>query len=483
MSTPVKYLWHFGDGRTSTEREPSKQYLMPGTYNAYCEITDNFGNAWVSNQLTVRVYDWSRSIDSGINAAYTDKCFRVAIEGRQGVGIVQWGGDNWVWPEARVGTCQGFDKANNAISLVLNNRNGKIYRVGVRELWTDRTTSYGGQEIPTWLKLRERVSRAGEFETVKHRESHIYIRPWLNEYKGAAGYNSAGHRSAQEVDLSIFVDGAVAANETIKDVPLKGDLSFTHKREGSRLQMQVATSSSAYRIIGVQQHIEEIDKKAPPPINTQSERVWQREFRAPDFWISRESANPLINRATGTVLDGEYDTLTTGPDELPMSAISFAAGQGLEIAPPALSGDFTLSVWVSAVAAYPATLWEMPTDAGGTMRARILNPGSVKQLEFADGVQTITQDLEWNGVDWALLSIERNAGRLRVFENYTQRGAHVLANAGLAYGGAGYLVNGAICAIFDARRVGRAVETEALEWYYRDVTERHGNGGLLPVMR
>lgn len=40
----VKYLWDFGDGQTSTERNPAHEYQAPGTYTVELTVTLEDGN-------------------------------------------------------------------------------------------------------------------------------------------------------------------------------------------------------------------------------------------------------------------------------------------------------------------------------------------------------------------------------------------------------------------------------------------------------
>ncbi|MCA9580497.1 MAG: DNRLRE domain-containing protein, partial [Myxococcales bacterium] len=42
-STPVSWLWDFGDGQTSTERHPVHRYDAPGTYTVRLTVTDDLG--------------------------------------------------------------------------------------------------------------------------------------------------------------------------------------------------------------------------------------------------------------------------------------------------------------------------------------------------------------------------------------------------------------------------------------------------------
>jgi hypothetical protein len=56
ISTPTSWLWNFGDGNTSTERNPYYVFYAPGTY--YVKLTASKGNTTlISDSLMVRIND------------------------------------------------------------------------------------------------------------------------------------------------------------------------------------------------------------------------------------------------------------------------------------------------------------------------------------------------------------------------------------------------------------------------------------------
>ena len=112
MSEAQSYLWDFGDGRKSTEPSPVHVYQMPGIYHGKLTLTDENGNTFVS-AFVIRAYDWDLLDEGGVHATYTNKCYRAAVVAKQGSGIVEWGGDDWVWPEGLVGparACRGMGR-------------------------------------------------------------------------------------------------------------------------------------------------------------------------------------------------------------------------------------------------------------------------------------------------------------------------------------------------------------------------------------
>lgn len=52
-STPQQWLWDFGDGATSTDRNPTHAYLNDGTYTVQLIVTNNMGSDTISQQITI----------------------------------------------------------------------------------------------------------------------------------------------------------------------------------------------------------------------------------------------------------------------------------------------------------------------------------------------------------------------------------------------------------------------------------------------
>lgn len=77
-------LWNFGDGRSSTEYNPTHTYVMPGTYTWTLVVTDLFGRT-VRTTGIIRVRDWDYA-ENALHVADTTKCYRFAMVPNQGIG-------------------------------------------------------------------------------------------------------------------------------------------------------------------------------------------------------------------------------------------------------------------------------------------------------------------------------------------------------------------------------------------------------------
>ena len=53
-NTPAQWSWNFGDGTTSTQRNPAKTFAAAGPYNVSLTVTNGGGTDSVSHQVTVQ---------------------------------------------------------------------------------------------------------------------------------------------------------------------------------------------------------------------------------------------------------------------------------------------------------------------------------------------------------------------------------------------------------------------------------------------
>lgn len=480
--TLVLYTWDFGDGTTSNEINPEHIYYMPGNYTVI--LTLEIGGLTTTNTQVIRIYDYDY-VSGGTHVAYTNKSYRHAIKGFQGVGTTEYNGTYWLYPTAYTGTARGYDNDGNQLSLVCDNNNGKFYRIGINDLWEDRNSQiYSGYNIPTSWKFKERTAVAGEFEQIQHIESHLYFRPYYEDNRSQYGYDENGFLTNHSVNLKVYKDGEPTTESgRLENVPQYGDYVFRNRVEARRLQIEAETDTSAWRCIKAQELYAYINKKAAPAVDRPQEDDWQYEFNNPVFWMSRDRLRPGLNRATGTSFGGSYASLYTGPDSTNSSAVDFLVGDGFTATISQMSGDFTVSVWIDGIATFPITLWQMDEGGGGTLNIQLVQNAGSRFLVFDDGTNYVSRPLSYTGTGWVMLTVERSDTNLLMFENASQLTATPLVNSTLTYGGTVVLNDGDICTMFDARIVERAVSSNALDYYYRDVTTNNGNGGLLPRIR
>jgi PKD repeat protein len=473
------YFWNFGDGVTSTERNPVHIYMMPGSYTVSLTITDDFGaSTTIIKTFYINVYDFDYT--GGTHVPYTSKCFRLAQTANQGVSVTEYGGERWIWPTAYVGTCKGYTEANDTVSLVMDNFTGKFYRVGISDLWKDRLNwPYGGYDIPCRLKLKEQTGEAGEFEEIEHVESHIHIRPYWEDNRNKPGFNSDGFVDGFEMDLQMYENGEpTTPSAKIQNVPRYGDYVYRRREEARRLQMEILTNASSWRIVRIQQHMLSIDKKSGPLIDNPVEPQFQREFRTPYFWISRDKSRPLLNRATGRTCTGTYDLLLAGPDMIAKSAIAFAPADSLSDTIADLSSDFTVAVWLNGIVGYPCVVFSI---LKGVLNLT-LSVSAAGYIRLFDGVNLFTAPISWIGAGWVYVAWQRDGNYVRFFENGVQSTYQTLTDHSLVYGGTVSMPVSSTVIVFDPRIIPRAISADALLYYYQKVLKDYRNE-VLPIVR
>ncbi|MCK5605735.1 PKD domain-containing protein, partial [Candidatus Pacearchaeota archaeon] len=480
------FEWDFGDGRSSTEESPEHTYFMAGTYNGTFTITDQYGNTW-STTFTIYVYDWDLTgEEEGTHVSFTDKCYRVAIKPNHGVGIVPWGiGGDFPFPEAEVGTVKGLNKANQAISLILDNRTGRFYRIGVKEVWQDKVDRYGnGTDINSEIRIKEQVGKKGEEDMIEHVESHIHVRPNEESDKNRSGYTSLGFLENHRVNLKLFANGdSVTPIAKLDNVAQYGDYIFGKRVENKRLQLQIETTTSSFKITRFRQILNNIDKVTPEGIGgIRSETNYQELFKGKDLWITRDSKNPLMNRAVGTDVSGSYDSLVTGPDAKSNSALSFLGGDTLTATLSQKSLPSTVSFWLGDLTTV-GDIFKFDTAGADDFIIRITQPGATFVRLTNDAAWTHDVQLSWVGSGWVLIAITLDSTNLYVYENGVLKGIIPTPAWLTTYGGVVDMVGAAVVSMFDIRRIPRQLIPDVLSWYYDDVVNNSGSGGTLPIMR
>jgi len=479
----VEVLFEFGDGEVSDEINPLHTYSMPGEYIVILTFTDPLGGTSVVT-ITIYVYEFDYTDPEGMHVSFSDVAYRHAVKPAEGIGICEWGGPGMPWPAAYTGTARGYDKRNRAIALVMDNRSAQLFRVGIPEQWTDQDGEYGGVDIPCRARLPEWVARGGEHKDFEHVENHAHVRPWSEDYRGQDGFDSRGYLEGFEVDEKIFVDGEQNTPKAkLQDLPRVGDYVFRNKVEGNRLQLELLTNASNFRLISVQAMMAEDDAQTGPGTDYPVENQWQDEFANVDFRLARDSLTPMLERVTGVGMGGSYDTLVPGPDGYATSAMSYGIANGLTGSIPMSDGDSTFIVWLSQIVSAMSTIFAALDDDGDVVQFRIdQDTGGLTLIIMGNGMVDAEIPLRSDGSSWFMLALVQDGNDLRVYENGIQTdrvGGGILKR----YGGTVAIPSASVLSMYSPRRVTSAIGANALAYYYDDVVSNEANGGLEPVMR
>ena len=274
----------------------------------------------------------------------TSYCFRLAVRGEQGGGQTEYGGEHWLWPDAGAATvATGYDPDGRRITLVEDARTGRIYQIGVAELWVDREGDGDGSgfEIPTAIFL---PTIADGYKWQKHLETHIAMRPWKDTYRGASGFTPDGFKNLHQALLKIFEDGEkVAESSALRDINRNGDYAYLRLIDARRIQTRIETTTSAYKISQVVTKVQSSDREALPADNEPTEVGYQREWRDAIIHLSRNRPYAAYNRADGTEMQGGEALEVAGPFGRAGEAFRLEGGLTKDVA--GLTA-FTFSAWI-----------------------------------------------------------------------------------------------------------------------------------------
>lgn len=471
----LSHFWSFGDGTTSTEENPVHTYRMPGVYIWRHTVTDRFGRSGTVTG-TIRVYDFDYL--GGINVNKTDMCMRFAIpqQPQQGKGWSLYDDVNegqrtfdWPYPMAVVGTVQIIDDNDQARLIVIDSNTFRHYELGVLDHWIDGEDQYGGSEIESEVLFREHTAPVGATAKIKHSQSHIDIKPWQKDLRGASGYTEEGFRNCFEADYYARVDSTDQDAAITKQIPLHGQLVFDRHLLSEFLQEGVVLRGAPWRVISVQQWFTQQDTAAAPPKKKMTEMQWSMELSQPVVWFPR-TVNTGMNFATAIEAVGSVAGILTGPDSLARSAFVFGATDSFTVPNIGnLVADITLSSWVLNPTS-GAVIFNLAT---GNLTVTLSLAAGVWQLTWSDSVNTGVFDLSGDLSAWTLLTVVKRGDTITVYENYTLVNTVSLTDSSITYGGR--LVFGGPVGWFDCRILDKALSTDAIEYVYKDVTENNGN--------
>lgn len=445
------YVWDFGDGKSSTEKDPIHRYEKIGAYSVSVIYSKN-GSEVIT--LTRANYIIVSSAPVSLISSYPDFCFKLALKPSQGQGITPITG-RWVWPTLIASVAKGHDENNESISLAINAEDMSIYQIGIPECWTDREGSYDESEIECEAMLPEINSTQGPHENVRHVETHLSCRSWDEKnYRDKEGYTEDGLREGHELSLQIFKSGEqITPESTLQKLNLEGDYAFLKEIEARRFQIKIKHSTSAFRDTRIAIHAQQIDNKTLPQNNYIAQKAYQKELSLPDLWLSKNKPTIYTNRADGAVLTGTATT-ATGPDGN-LTAINSG---GLSGTLSYAFGDFTIICW----AENETEIFTSQVNGFlGQFKISITN----YILTVTDGIDTISSTL--SSVSWACIAVVRRGNSLELYENGLLKIVYTLSGI-RSYGGSIEVANGSI---YDLRRITRAASADALYYYYTNYFE------------
>ena len=386
MANPVSYLWKFGDGFTSIDKNPQHVYKMPGAYTVKLLVTFDDGETISETKIHyITATDVSNSETFSVSS--TNKSFRYAVRKEQGYGFSENTGESFPFPETGCGTISILDDFKQARNLVYDVVTGHLFDMTTRDgsattgdvkVYRDGAdiNGVGGTDIQPSVRFKE---DQGELEHyyITNMDNHIYLRPTDEDNRNDSGYTSNGFPSGLTADISIFADGEQNTERAkAEDIIFpKNDISFDKKITAHRLQTEAVFSTSDFDLVGRTQYYKVADVPDGGDSQLMNENTNQVNIGSDmTQWITRHST-PLLNRITGESIAGSV-TSTTGPDTYTGSAM-------------VLSGNIDLG-----------------NDSIVSGRIQLWAKASGDYVTYFDAINSITLENAGTQGDWDLLKYE-----------------------------------------------------------------------------
>lgn len=480
----VKYLWDFGDGETSTEENPTHNY-MEGCWTVSLTCWDEDGTKHYEpkyDYVVVTELDWTE-----YNPSLPDTCYWSPVKGGQGRGVSEFTGDNWVWPSCFNSVCYGYTKDRQKLLLVIDELTQNVYQLNVTDIWKDREE----YEIESELHFPANIAQNGPWTNIKHEETRLQLDPYYKiardeEYNGQS-FDSSGFPEDMGIDISIYLDRIMApATAKAISVPKDGDIVFHQQVNGREIRRHIAIDRAPWYFSGITGMFVVEDKNSSSGEGEISELAMQENIlSSPHYWFSRTYI-PMFNLArkalgTGDVTEGD---LAEGVDGRSDSAILMPTDSGItDSFVDTVGPDFTLISWISGFPAGEGYLWQTSDIAvtvelsGGMINIRL------KNLTVFD---TYLMSFEVSDADWHNLIIERNAteGKLVCYYNGEEvvQSSMPLSNDSIHNAGDEFTIYWGFhgISVSENKLIPAMLSAEEALYYYQDCAYRCGDG-VMPL--
>lgn len=345
-------LWDFGDGTTSTEWTPTHYYQNPGSYVVL--LTTTYNDTCCPYSLLTATATTTITVTQRIACYSLDKCYWVGDGSMdQGVGAVEFTGDYFPQAAAYIPARACRDTLDNERVIIFDNNTSsfrEIFEVdgatgsGLSRVWIDEDVTGADHEISGYVEFPEFATTANN-EYLEFLDGSYTTVPYDESKRSTTGYDSAGYRSNQEFDLSVYVDGAQTATNTNNDAVINGEVSYDYQVKGKRGRARFAFAASEFYLLRYVENWMLTNAKDAPTNTVTTEITYQSNLGSPSLWFTRGS-DLTLNRATGSSASISVSAVT-GPDNISSSAMSFTSA--ITLGSVALTG--TLTLWYNGTIA------------------------------------------------------------------------------------------------------------------------------------
>lgn len=358
-------IWYFGDGNTSTDKNPTHTYGMPGVYTVRVKGIGSQYDVTKTDYVTITDFD------TDLDVSGTTKSYRMALESHQGYDWSENIDGDWVFPPGRTHSFEIKDNNEVYHTCMVDLDDNKLYIIDTKtcpstlssgKVFLDKVnvSGTGGTSINTDILFKEDLAEAEKY-TIESIESQYYVRPYSE---------TDGYASGLKVSGSAYINGnPTTTTAEAKDIGPSGITVYDRKVEARRIQHQFKTNDARIRLVGRQHDYiaKDIVYDRSNTISTEGDN--QAELSDLAMWVTRGD-DPTTERVSGTTVDG-LDASITGPDSREVSAFSVSGAVTL----PSLSDTSakTFTIWSSgtisgvSVGGTDITLTEYNSDGDWSM--------------------------------------------------------------------------------------------------------------------
>jgi len=338
-------LWSFGDGQSGTDWLPTHYYQNPGTYSG--TLTVNYNDTCCPFTLISDTVTFTVTVTKRISCYSLDKCYWVG-DGTmdQGVGVSEFTGDYFPQAASYISAKVCRDTLDNERTILFDNKTGtfkEVFKIdgatgsGLSKIWTDDDALGVAHEISGYIDFPEYATQVNN-EYIEFMEGYYSTIPCDESKKSATGYDSAGYRSAQEFDVSIFVDGAQTATNTNNDAIINGEVSYDYQVKGKRGRTRFSFAASEFYLTKYTENWLITDTKDAPSYTVTTEMILQSNLSSPALWFTR-GTNLIMNRVTGSNISVVVPKTIEGKDGLSNSG--YGINSSLNFGAIAATGTIT----------------------------------------------------------------------------------------------------------------------------------------------
>lgn len=486
----VQWLWDWGDGTYSYEKNPIHTYIMPGIYTVTLTVVTEDGRSYTRIfHNYIRVYERIYAAETGqIDVSLTDKCYWLPVKAGDGYGVAEFKdgnnpGADWIWPTIGIGA-RVIELEGEEYAYVIDEKTQRVYLINDPDVLYDRVGQYGssGNQIIAEIHPRSYAAPEGMHKAVKHVEHNIYFDPEDTDNANTDGFDDEGFQAGTRINLEMVKDRKLSTVwREAQNVPKDGNLHFQQEEQAQNIQTRIKVFGAAWLCTRIQELHEIVDRMRAPNENNQTETEYQMDILGYSvFRVSRNAYYPLQNMLTGSDVTGSYSSLVRGPDGELKSALRLVAGGLSDALQSDLNNDFSLLCWVKGLttAMVSEILWDIDN-----LQVSLLYTAGAWFVQINDGVNAVVSDqIAFDPTAWNHIGVCRSGLYWLIYYNGVLQGAYPMTSAEQYSGASCVVAQTNAISIFDPIVIAtKSLAANSMSYYYNQVLKNTET--VLPVMQ